>query len=104
MTLGVPLLAVVLVVACGDNRSAARKAMDAKFDRMDYKMSTLETLAAPYNTYLDQATQQHIALVREYADQLGPDEVKRRPVNKGDEIGPYCLPCEATLYDEAKKY
>jgi hypothetical protein len=104
MALGVLLLAVVLVVACGDNRSAARKAMEAKFDRIDYKMATLETPAAPYNRYLDQATQQYIALIREYADELGPDEVKQRLVTKGDEIGPYCLPCEATLYDEAKKY
>ncbi len=104
MTLGVLLLAVALVVACGDNRSADRKAMDAKFQRMDYKMVSLETGAAPYNNYLEQATQQYIALIREYADQLGPDEVKRRLVSKGDELGPYCLPCEATLVDEAKRY
>ena len=104
MTLGVLLLAVVLVVACGDNRSAARKAMDAKFQTMDFEMASLETLVAPYGTHLERATQQYIALIREYADQLGPDEVRRRLVEKGDEVAPYCLPCKATLDDEAKKY
>jgi hypothetical protein len=104
MTPGVLLLAAVLLVACGDNRSAAVKAMDAKFQRIDYKMATLETITAPYGPYLAQATQQYIVLVREYADQLGPDEVKRRLAEKGDEVAPYCLPCMATLDNEAKKY
>jgi hypothetical protein len=103
-TLGVLLLAVVLVAACGDNRPTARKAIDAKFQSMDYKMATLETLAAPYGTHLERATQRYIALIRKYADQLGADEVKRRLVEKGYEVGPYCLPCQAMVDDEAKKY
>jgi hypothetical protein len=104
MTLGVLLLAVVLVVACGDNRSAARKAMDAKFQRMDSKFVSLETVAAPYSPALERATQQYIALIREYADQLGPVEVKQRLAEKGNEIGPSCLPCEGALDDEANRY
>lgn len=104
MTLGVLLLAAVLVVACGDNRSAARKAMDARFQKMDYEMANLETLSAPYGTHLERATQRYMALIREYADQLGPREAKRRLVEKGDEVAPFCLPCKATLDDEANKY
>jgi hypothetical protein len=104
MTVGVLLLAVVLV-ACGDNRSASRKAMDVKFQKIDERMAMLETTAAAYNqTYLAKATQQYLVLVREYANQLGPAEVKRRLLTKGDELAAYCVPCMATLEDEAKKY
>jgi hypothetical protein len=104
MTLGVLLL--VLLVACGDDRSAARRAMDAKFDRLDSTFVNLETPASPYDTglHLEKATQRFIALIREYADELGPDEVKQRLADKGNEVGPYCLPCVAMLDDEAKKY
>jgi hypothetical protein len=99
------LLAVAVVVACGDNKSAARKAMDARFREIDYRMSTLETTAAAYNhTYLEKATQQYILLVRRYSDQLGSDEVKRRLRAKGDEIAAYCLPCKALLDDETKRH
>jgi hypothetical protein len=104
MTLGVLLLAVLLLAACGDERSAATKAMDVKFQRMDSKFVSLETVAAPYSAALEEATQQYIALVRKYADQLGPEEVKQRLVDKGNEVAPYCLPCTAALDDEAKKY
>jgi hypothetical protein len=106
MTLGVLFLALVLLVACGDDRSVDRKAMDAKFDRLDSTFVNLETPSAPYDTghHLEKATQQFIALIREYADQLGPDEIKQRLADKGNEIGPYCLPCVALLDDEAKKY
>jgi hypothetical protein len=105
MTVVVLLLAAALPVACGDNRSADQKAMDVKFQRIDYEMATLETTAAEYNqTYLAKATEQYIGLIREYADRLGPAEVTRRLVEKGNEVGSYCVPCMATLYDEAKKY
>lgn len=103
MTVGVLLLAVVLV-ACGDNRSADRRRMDAKFQKIDYQMGNLETLTSPYGPYLEQATRHYIALVHRWADLLGPDEAKRRLIEKGDEVAPYCIPCMATLDDEAKKY
>jgi hypothetical protein len=104
LSVAVLLVAVALVVACGGNQSASREAMEAKFRALDYKMGNLETTAATYGPYLAQATQQYIALVRKYADQLGPDEVKRRLLQKGDEVAPYCIPCMATLEDEAKRY
>jgi hypothetical protein len=97
------LLVAILLAGCG-NQSAPEESMNAKFDKLDYTMANWETAAAPYDTHLAKATQQYIALVREYADQLGPDEAKRRLVEKGDEVEPYCLPCKATLYDEARKY
>jgi hypothetical protein len=99
------LLAAPLLAGCGDNRSAATKAMDSRFQRIDYEMATLETGTSSYNIpHFASATQQYIALVREYADVLGPDEAKRLLTEKGDELRPYCLPCVATLDDEARKY
>jgi hypothetical protein len=100
---GILLLALVLV-ACGNDGSAARNAMEVKFQRIDYEMGNMENLNTAYGSELAKATQRYIRLVREYADQLGPAEVKRRLVQKRDEVAPYCLPCSATLDDEAKKY
>lgn len=105
MIVGVLLLAAPLLAGCGDNRSAARKTMEVKFEKVDYEMSNLETVTAAYNqAHFAKATQQYIALVRKYADLLGPDEAKRRLKEKGGELGAYCLPCVATLEDEARKY
>ena len=79
--------------------------MDAKFEQIDYQMGNLETPSIAYNHgHLEKATQRYIALVREYADLLGRDEARRRIKEKGDELGPYCLPCAGTLEDEARKY
>jgi hypothetical protein len=103
--LGVLLLAVVFMVACGDTRSAARKAMDAKFEQIDYEMGNLETPSIAYNHgHLEKATQRYIALVRRYADQLGPREARRRLDEKGREVAPFCLPCTASLESEATRY
>jgi len=103
MTLGVLLLVVGLAAACGDS-SGAKTAMDAKFQQLDYKMVSMETLNASNDPNLRKATQQYIALVRRYGVQLGRAEARRRLKQKANEIGPYCLPCEGTLEDEAKKY
>jgi hypothetical protein len=103
-TAGGLLLAVVFLAGCGDNGAAARKEMNAKFRRLDYKVSAMETLNAGSTTNLEAATQEYIALVHDYADELGAGEAQRRLVAKGDELGGYCLPCRATLYDEARKY
>ena len=93
----------MLLAGCGQNTSVKR--MNAKFDALDYKMATeYETAATPYNNYLDKATQRYIALVREYADQLGPEEARRRLTEKGDEVSAFCTPCAQSLYDEAKRY
>lgn len=78
--------------------------MEVKFERIDFRMASMETLTAPYGPNLAKATQQYIALIRKYADELGPDEVKRRLAEKEDEVAPFCLPCTATLADEAKRY
>ena len=100
-----PLLAVVLLVGCGGgNGSSADKEMNAKFQKLDFEIATIESLNTAYGTQMEDATKRYIALVRQYKDQLGADEAARRLVEKGDEIGPYCLVCKSTLYDEAKKY
>jgi len=102
---GVLLLAAALLVGCGYNGSPAAKGMELKFDRLDYEMSTLETGTASYSQpQFAKATDRYIALVRKYADVLGPAEAKRRLREKGDELGSYCLPCTATLQDEASRY
>jgi len=103
MTIGILLLAVVLA-ACGDNGSGARNAMEVKFQRIDYEMGNMENLNSAYGQELTKATQRYIALIREYADLLGPDEVKRRLAQKAEEVAPYCLSCSATFDDEAKRY
>jgi hypothetical protein len=105
MIVGVLLLAAALLAGCGDNRSAERKTMDVKFERVDYDMSNLETVTSAYNQrHFAKATQRYIALVREYADLLGPDEARRRLQEKGDELRAYCLPCVATLENEVRRY
>lgn len=79
--------------------------MDGKFERMDYRMANLETQSVAYdNSYLIRATQDYIALVREYADQLGPREAKQRLLDAGNGVGPYCLPCKASFDAEATRY
>ena len=100
----VSLFAAVLLAGCGGNDDAAKRAMQLKFQRIDYRMASMETSAAPFSTKLQQATQQYIALVHDYDDELGAREASRRLVEKGDEVGPYCLPCKTTLYEEAGKY
>jgi hypothetical protein len=98
----VVLLTVVFLASCGEN--GARKEMDAKFRRLDYRVSAMETLNAGSTTNLEAATQKYIALVHEYADELGPGEARRRLVAKGDELVAYCLPCQKMFYDAARKY
>lgn len=101
----VVVLAAALLVGCGDNRSADRKAMDLKFDRIDYEISNLETVTSTYNTrHFEETTQRYIALVHQYADLLGPEEAKRRLNQKGDELSSYCLPCAGVLAEEAKGF
>ena len=54
--------------------------------------------------HLERLTRQYITLVHEYEDQLGTVEVRRRLVQKAEELAPYCLSCTTTLDDERKKY
>src|SRR4051794_2878579 len=102
----VPLLvASALLGGCGDSQSADEKAMDHKFERIDFEISTLETVTSSYNTnHFVAATRRYIALVRQYADVLGPKEAKRRLSEEADTIGSYCLPCNGMLTEEASRY
>jgi hypothetical protein len=103
--LAVVLLAAASLAGCGDNRSADTKAMELKFDRLDFEMSNLETATSTYNIpHFEEATQQYIALVHQYADLLGADEAKRRLNQKSDELGSFCLPCAGVLAQEAKRF
>jgi hypothetical protein len=98
------LLFALFLAACGDNQSAARNKMEVKFQRIDFEMGNMENLNSAFGPELTNATQRYIALVRKYADLLGPAEAKRRLVQKRDEVAPYCLPCSATLDFEASRY
>jgi hypothetical protein len=98
------LLFALALAACGDNQSASRRAMEIKFDRMDFAMGNMENLNSAFGPELTNATKHYIALVRKYADVLGPAEAKRRLAEKSEEVAPYCLPCSATLDFEASRY
>jgi hypothetical protein len=105
MIVGAPLLAALLLAGCGGGGSSAKKAADAKFRKLDYEMAILETVTSAYNVPgFTKATTRYIALVRENANVLGPAEAKRRLKQKADELGSFCLPCVATLDDEASRY
>ena len=98
------LFAAIVLAGCSVDGESDRESMDVKFQQIDYKMATYETLAAPSTNNLEDMTRQYISLVHDYDDELGPEEAQRRLVEKGDELGPYCLPCKTTLYEEAGKY
>jgi hypothetical protein len=104
ITLSVALLLVLLTAACGDSRSAARRAMDNKFEQIDFQMASIETLNSGFDPHLAKFSHQYIALIRKYAPQLGRNEARHRLEQKGDEVGPYCLPCKAIFEDEARRY
>jgi predicted component of type VI protein secretion system len=96
------LLAVLLVAGCGTTDAGA---VDEKFQKIDFEFSTLETVNSSYNDREFEAeTVKYIELVRRYKDQLGTAEAKQRLTDKADELSSYCLPCVATLSDEARKY
>jgi uridine kinase len=99
------LLAAVLLGGCGDNQSADERAMNHKFEKIDYQISRLETVTSQYNTpHFEAAAHQYIALVRQYKDVLGPEEAKHRLNDLADRVSGYCLPCAGELSDAAKQY
>ena len=100
----VPLLAISLLAGCGGG-SSDRKAMEVKFEKLDFEISTLETANSTYNLpHFEQATARYIGLVRHYKDLLGRAEAKRRLQTEADSVGDYCLPCAGVLIGEASKY
>jgi hypothetical protein len=99
------LLAVIVLAGCGsDEPTAAEKRMEARFAEVDSTMANVEISAPPYQENLERLTRRYIALIREYDDELGDDEVRNRLANKAVELDPYCLPCVTTLDLEAEKY
>jgi hypothetical protein len=96
------LVAALLVAGCGTGGTGA---MDQKFQQIDFEFSTLENVNSAYNDReFESETRKYIALVRTYADQLGPAEAKRRLTEKGDELSSFCLPCVSVLTAAAMKY
>src|SRR5262245_3604059 len=95
------LLVAGLLAGCGTSDTA----MDRKFQRLDYEMSTLETVNSSFNEqHFARLTQRYIALVHQYEDQLGRDKARKMLIQKGDELDAYCLPCTGVLYIEARKF
>jgi hypothetical protein len=96
---------VILLAGCGsDEPTAAEKRMDARFVNVDATMGNVMIHPPPYQENLERLTRRYIALIREYEDELGDDEAKRRLEDKSAELSPYCLPCVTTLDLEAEKY
>jgi hypothetical protein len=100
------LLVAVFLAGCGGNgvNGALKKEMEARFLVLDTNIAGMETINAPSTTNLQKATQQYIALVHQYQDELGPAEAQRRLVRKGDEVAAYCFTCQKMFYDAARKY
>jgi len=101
------LLAAAFVLAgCGGGTepTAAERRMTLRFDRLDYRMGNVENSAPPYQETLERLTRQYIALVHEYEDELGEDEIKKRLQQKSEELDDYCLPCATIVEDERARY
>ena len=94
----------ILLAGCGGGSSSDQRAND-KLDALEAKIATqYETAATPYNDYPDKATQQYIALVHRYADQLGPKQARERLMSESDSVSSFCPPCAGDLRDAARKY
>ena len=99
------LLAVVVLAGCGvDEPTAAEKRMNVRFDRLDYQMGNVEVSAPPYQDNLERLTRRYIALIHEYEDELGANEIKTRLQQKSEELDDYCLPCATTVDRERARY
>jgi hypothetical protein len=99
------LLGVIVLAGCGaDEPTAAEKRMNIRFDRLDYLMGNVEISAPPYQENLERLTRRYIALIHEYEDELGPEEIKNRLQQKSEELDDYCLPCAATVDRERDRY
>ena len=95
------LLVVLLLAGCGQGDTPA---MNQKFERLEFQISTLETVNSQFNQqHFAELTQKYIALVHQYEGTLGKDEAKNRLIQMGDELNSYCLPCTGVLYVEANK-
>jgi len=95
------ILVVLLLTGCGQGDSTA---MNHKFEQLDFKLASLETINSQFNQqHFAELTQRYIALVHRYEDELGKEEARRRLVELGDELDAYCLPCTGVLYVEARK-
>jgi hypothetical protein len=96
------LIAVFLLAGCGQGDTTT---MNKQFQKVDYELSTLETINSQYNQqHFAQLTQRYIALVHQYSEKLGREEAKRRLIQLGDELNSYCLACTGVLYTEARKF
>jgi hypothetical protein len=98
---GLLLAAIVLAGCGGEEQTAAEKRMNVRFDRLDYLMGNVEISAPPYQENLERLTRRYIALIHEYEDELGADEIKKRLKQKSEELDDYCLPC-ATIADRER--
>ena len=98
------LVLAILLAGCGGQSSSAQRAND-KLDALEATIATqYETAATTYNNYLQKATRRYIALVRRYADQIGPKEARQRLMSEGDSVASFCPPCAGDLRDEARRY
>ena len=99
------LLAAIVLAGCGaDEPTAGEKRVNVRFDRLDYLMGNVEISAPPYQDNLERLTRRYIALIHEYEDELGANEIKTRLQQKSEELDDYCLPCATTVDRERARY
>ena len=99
------VLAVILIAGCGDDKpNVDTKRMNARFNTLNYQISDIELGPPPYVDHLELLTRRYLALIHEYEDTLGADEIKNRLAAKASELEAYCLSCAGTLEREREKF
>ena len=103
------LLVAVLVAGCGEKRhhqtEAERIKMENAFGQVQVNIGTATKGSGPADeTVMEQYTNDYVALIRKYADDLGDAEVKNRLTDEVAQVQPWCLTCGQILLRESERY
>ena len=101
------LLAALLARAAAAPARPTGRRWRSKFEQFDFVVWTLETADVAATNVAPPSSarrERYIALVRQYADLLGPKEAKQRRQQEADGISAYCLPCAGVLTARGERY
>jgi hypothetical protein len=102
-------LIAVLAAGCGEKRhhqTAAEQAkMENEFGQVQVNIGTVtKGSGGADEDLMKQYTNDYVALIRKYADDLGDDEAKTRLTDEVAQVQPWCLVCGEILLRESAKY